>query len=83
MATALRNCRTCKFAQWHRNAAGRRQYGNWASCIAPIVLPPLPLSITGSYQFIDALKLLTGDRARSVANNDNVPMECPSWEREQ
>ena len=79
---AFRNCRNCKHADWLRDGAGRKRFGNYASCTAPVTLPvTLPLSISKNWRVHDAMAVLEGPRA--VHNNENVEINCPAWEPEK
>lgn len=37
----MKNCRNCAFAKWDVSEKGRKLYGHWAECVAPVkvVLP--------------------------------------------
>lgn len=75
------NCRNCKFAQWHRNAAGAKQFGAWARCTFVPELPPLPASMGTDWRAREALAVIMAG-ARSVAASDNKPVDCPTWQAE-
>lgn len=81
MATT-KNCRNCGFAEWHRNRAGAKLYGNWAACTATVDLVRIvPASLlTGiSGHTLRAL----GEKTRAVASNGKAPLDCPFWKPEE
>lgn len=63
------NCRSCKWATWSLSEAGRKQYGNWAECTAPV--PELPASR------IEAAQMLK--RTVGVREHKDVKLECAAW----
>jgi hypothetical protein len=76
-----KNCRNCKFAEWHRNASGAKRFGNWAACTAPVPnFDQLPASVRASWRFRELEAILTGPRA--VASNTSAPLDCPTWEKD-
>lgn len=68
----MRNCRTCKYADWRVMASGRRSFYSYAECKAPIEIV-LPACV------IDIKKTL--EKPHAVACYDNKPVECDLYEK--
>ena len=66
----MKNCRNCAHADWYK-VNGRRRFGNWAECLAPVDSSNLPASA------YEALKCL--EKTRTVACFDNKPVDCTQW----
>ena len=67
------NCRNCVWAEWSRNAAGRREFGNFAECSFPVQIPVIPKSRPG---------LLTEIKRKvSVLEYTNKDLVCLAWQR--
>lgn len=79
MEEAVNNCRNCAFADWHRNAAGAKQYGNYAQCTYQVQLPHIPASLDRGYNG-SITKWV--NRPRGVAEYDNKAVNCPVWQKE-
>jgi len=73
----MKNCRNCKWAEWNRDAGGRRQFSTIARCVVPFELPPLPLSLQRYPHNI----ALPDKRYIRVAEDRNIEINCPTWEK--
>ena len=69
----LKNCRSCKWAEWGKTASGRKTFGNYAACTYPVNVT-LPASRR------EAILLLK--KGMGVAEYKNVPLDCKTWEAE-
>lgn len=72
----INNCRNCTHARWYRNAAGAKQFGNYAECAFKVTVPVMPASMP-----VAILGVL--ERPRGVASYRNEPVDCPAWESEK
>lgn len=68
----MANCRKCKYADWYI-VNGRRRFGNWAECTAPIDASMLPASA-------NEIRRLLEDK-RTVASYENKEIECSRFEK--
>ena len=70
----MKNCRTCKHANWRRSDKGRRSFMSYAECLAPVDISGLPASAW------EAIRIL--GKVRTVVERDNKPLDCPQWSKE-
>lgn len=68
------SCKTCRFAEWERSKAGRRQFQYAGTCLFQVPETPLPDCITNSYGYRQHSRMkIWGDMGQN----------CPCYEKEQ
>lgn len=66
----MKNCRTCKWADWRKNRAGRRVFYSYARCTFPVV----PIAMTLPVSRVVAARELMCDVA--VWEYKDVEINC-------
>jgi len=67
----IKNCRSCRWAEWEKTAAGRRDFGLYTRCSYPIEIKILPASRRHLRNALTANV--------SVEEYENKEINCEAW----